>query len=124
MKYLISLFFSLTMSFCNAQNAVNNTNELKKEVIIVYGSDSCHSCLKTKAFLKDIKVKFTYYDIDVNKEKEQEMLVKLQQNNISIYTLNLPVIDNKGDIFLNKGNLKEFLKVLEKKMKKNENQKT
>ena len=112
------------MSFCNAQNAVNNTNELKKEVIIVYGSDSCHSCLKTKAFLKDIKVKFTYYDIDVNKEKEQEMLVKLQQNNISIYTLNLPVIDNKGDIFLNKGNLKEFLKVLEKKMKKNENQKT
>jgi len=50
--------------------------------------------------------------------------VKLQQNNISIYTLNLPVIDNKGDIFLNKGNLKEFLKVLEKKMKKNENQKT
>lgn len=124
MKYLISLFFSLTMSFCTAQNEVNNTNELKKEVIIVYGSDSCHSCLKTKAFLKDIKVKFTYYDIDVNKEKEQEMLVKLQQNNISIYTLNLPVIDNKGDIFLNKGNLKEFLKVLEKKMKKNENQKT
>lgn len=48
------------------------------------------------------------------------MLVKLQRANISIYTLNLPVIDNKGDIFLNKGNFREFLKVLDKKTKKDE----
>ena len=38
------------------------------------------------------------------------MLVKLQKNNISIHTLSLPVVDNKGDVFLNKGNLQEFLK--------------
>ena len=44
------------------------------------------------------------------------MLVKLQKANISIHTLTLPVIDNKGEIFLNKGNLKEFLKVVEKKL--------
>lgn len=63
----------------------------------------------------------SYTKLDVNKEKEQEMLVKLQKANISIHTLSLPVIDNKGAIFLNKGNFKEFLKVVDKKNKKDEN---
>ena len=49
------------------------------------------------------------------------MLVKLQKANISIHTLSLPVVDNKGDVFLNKGNLKEFLKVLNKKIEEDEN---
>ena len=118
MKLLIIAFCLLTTNYFNAQE-VSNKN--KKEKMIVYGSDSCHSCLDTKAFLKEKNVNFIYYDIDVNKDKEQEMLVKLQKANISIYTLSLPVIDNKGDVFLNKGNLKEFLKVLGKKIKKDEN---
>tara|TARA_R110001606_G_scaffold114435_4_gene241976 strand:+ start:819 stop:1181 length:363 start_codon:yes stop_codon:yes gene_type:complete len=119
MKYLIIVLFSFITLQSNAQEVFHQTKESKKE-IIVYGSDSCHSCLDTKAFLKDKKIVFTYYDIDVNKEKEQEMLVKLKQANISIHTLNLPVIDNKGAIFLNKGNLEEFLKVVVKKIKKDE----
>lgn len=120
MKYLIILLLSLITLHSNAQEVVHQTKESKKEKIIVYGSDSCHSCLDTKAFLNDKKIEFTYYDIDVNKEKEQEMLVKLQKANISIHTLNLPVIDNKGAIFLNKGNLEEFLKVVNKKIIKDE----
>jgi uncharacterized protein (DUF1778 family) len=35
--------------------------------------------------------------------------------------LNLPVIDNKGAIYLNNGNLNEFLKFLDKNIKKDEN---
>jgi len=104
-----------------AQEVVHQKKDSDKEKMIVYGSDSCHSCLDTKAFLKEKNIKFTYYDIDVNKVKEQEMLVKLQRANIPIYTLSLPVIDNKGDVFLNKGNLKEFLIVLGKKIEENEN---
>ena len=118
MKYLIIVILFLTVNQSSAQEINHQT---KKEKIIVYGSDSCHSCLDTKAFLKEKNIKFTYYDIDVNKVKEQEMLVKLQNNNISIHTLSLPVVDNKGDVFLNKGNLQEFLKVLAKKIEKDEN---
>ncbi|MFK8059555.1 MAG: glutaredoxin family protein [Polaribacter sp.] len=121
MKYLVIIILFLTALQGNAQEVFHKIKESKKEKIIVYGSDSCHSCLDTKAFLKEKKIKFTYYDIDVNKNKEQEMLVKLQKANISIHTLSLPVVDNKGDVFLNKGNLKEFLKVLDKKIKKDEN---
>lgn len=119
MKYLIIILLLLTSFSCNAQEEVHQTKETKKE-IIVYGSDSCHSCLDTKAFLKNKKIKFTYYDIDINKEKEQEMLTKLQKANISIHTLSIPVIDNKGVFILNKGNFKEFLKDVDKKIKKNE----
>lgn len=121
MKQLIIIVLSLTTLCNNAQEVVHQNKESKKQKMIVYGSDSCHSCLDTKAFLKEKNIKFTYYDIDVNKNKEQEMLVKLQKANISIQTLSLPVVDNRGDVFLNKGNFKEFLKVLDKKIKKDEN---
>lgn len=121
MKHLIiAVLFAATLH-SNAQEVFHQTKELKIEKIIVYGSDSCHSCLDTKAFLKEKNIKFTYYDIDVNKKKEQEMLIKLQNANISIHTLSLPVVDIKGGVFLNKGNLKEFLKVLNKKIEEDEN---
>lgn len=121
MKYLTILVLFFTSIYIKAQVATDQKKAIKKDTLIVYGSDSCHSCIETKAFLKEKKINFTYFDIDVNKVKEQEMLVKLQKNNISIHTLNLPVIDNNGDIFLNKGNLIEFFKVLNKKIKTNEN---
>ncbi len=121
MKYLIIVIILLTSLYSNAQEVIYDNNESTTKNMIVYGSDSCHSCLDTKAFLKEKNIKFTYYDIDVNKAKEREMLVKLQKANISIQTLNLPVIDNKGEVFLNKGNLKEFLKIVDRKLKKDEN---
>jgi glutaredoxin len=102
-------------------NAQHTIEQSEKNNIIVYGSDSCHSCLDTKVFLKEREIKFIFYNIDLYKEKEQEMLVKLQKANISIRTLNLPVIDLKGQILLNKGNLDDFLKALDKKIKRNEN---
>ena len=117
MKYSIAIILFFITFFSNGQEGINQTKESKQEKIIVYGSDSCHSCLDTKIFLKEKKIKFSYYDIDVNKEKEQEMLVKLQKANISIHTLNLPVIDNNGDIFLNQGNLKHFLIEVDRKLK-------
>ena len=121
MKHFIIIVLLFTSLQSKAQEVFNQNIDSKKEKMIVYGSDSCHSCLDTKAFLKEKNIKFTYYDIDINKVKEQEMLVKLQKNNISIHTLSLPVVDNKGDVFLNKGNLQEFLKVLAKKIEKDEN---
>lgn len=116
MKYLVIIFLLLVTCQNNEKEVYQEDIRTKKGKIIVYGSDNCHSCIDTKAFLNEKKIKFTYYDIDINKKKEQEMLVKLQKANISIHTLTLPVIDNKGEIFLNKGNLKEFLKVVEKKL--------
>lgn len=121
MKQLTIVLLFLISYQVNSQRLDQKSKDHHQQKIIVYGSDSCHSCIDTKAFLKEKGIKFTYYDIDINKEKEQEMLVKLQKASIPIHTLNLPVIDNKGTVFLNKGNLKEFLKVVDQKIKKDEN---
>ena len=112
MKLITSIIFLLLSFHVNAQVTNDKNKVTKHDKIIVYGSDTCHYCLDTKAYLKEKKVDFIYYDVDVNLVKQQEMLLKLQKANISIETLNLPVIDKKGDIFTNGDNFDTFLKRL------------
>tara|TARA_R110001592_G_scaffold307_1_gene1721 strand:+ start:4354 stop:4710 length:357 start_codon:yes stop_codon:yes gene_type:complete len=118
MKHLTTILLLFLASFViNAQSLAKKTQIKKQEKIIVYGSDTCHYCIDTKAYLKEKNVAFIYYDIDLNKAKESEMITKLTNANISVASLSLPVIDYKGDIFLNKGNFEEFLKVVQTKIK-------
>jgi glutaredoxin 3 len=83
-----------------------------KKMIIVYGSDECHHCTDTKAFLKENKIEFVFYDIDKNPEALKEMLGKLRNAGISTSNLGIPVIDKQGTIFTNNGIFEEFLKKL------------
>lgn len=84
--------------------------DLKK--IIVYGSDTCHYCIDTKAYLKEKNIDFIYYDVDVNLLRQKEMLIKLQKAGISVDNLTLPVVDLKGKLIMNSSNFEEFLKKL------------
>ena len=52
MKYFITIVLFLISIRMNAQKEMRQTKASKKEKMIVYGSDSCHSCIDTKAFLK------------------------------------------------------------------------
>ena len=81
----------------------------EKEEIIVYGSDTCHYCIDTKEFLNKNKIKFVYYDVDLNIEKQTEMVEKLKKAKISLSNLNLPVIDKQGEIFTNSEDFEAFL---------------
>lgn len=107
MKHIsIILIFIVTSLCCFAQK--NNT-VLQQKSIIIYGSDSCHYCLDTKAYLKEKNIAFIYFDVDVNIEKQKEMIIKLQKANISLDNLSLPVIDKKGELFTNAENFEKFL---------------
>lgn len=86
-----------------------NTNQTAKS-IIVYGSDTCHYCLDTKKYLKEKQITFVYFDVDINEEKQKEMLFKLHKAKISSSNLNLPVIDKDGEIFTNSNPFEAFLK--------------
>jgi glutaredoxin 3 len=110
MKYIATIIFILSTLNMNAQVSSKKSKELSEVKIIVYGSDTCHYCIDTKAYLKEKHIDFIYFDVDVNLEKQQEMLVKLQKANISIETLSLPVIDKKGEIFTNGNDFDKFLK--------------
>tara|TARA_R110002050_G_scaffold57866_1_gene130123 strand:- start:34586 stop:34957 length:372 start_codon:yes stop_codon:yes gene_type:complete len=122
MKYLASfslviLFFVVHISY---SKSISKQDDLQK-IIIVYGSDTCHFCIDTKTYLKERKIEFTYYDVDVNLEKQREMVVKLQKADISLDNLSLPVVDLRGKLIMNGSDFKEFLKKLNTNNSKDEN---
>lgn len=103
-SYLILLIFG--MFSANAQQ--NKTKPVINKVII-YGSDDCHHCTDTKAFLTQNKISFEFFDIDKNPEALKEMLLKLKKANISTQNLGIPVVDKNGVIFTNTGVFEDFL---------------
>ncbi len=107
---LLILFFGLCNSEVIAQEVQKETPKAK--AIIIYGSDDCHHCTDTKAFLKENNIDFIFYDIDKNQEALKEMLTKLRNANISTSNLGIPVIDKQGVIFMNSGVFEDFLKKL------------
>lgn len=91
----------------------NLTSQDSLKTIIVYGSDTCHYCIDTKAYLKEKKIGFRYYDVDVNLVKQTEMVIKLQKAGISLDNLSLPVVDLNGKLVMNSGDFENFLKKLD-----------
>jgi len=116
--FIFSIVFIVALtntSFGQVSELVSDSfTKTKKELknIIIYGSDTCHYCLDTKAYLKERKIDFIYYDVDVNLVKQREMLIKMQKAGISTDNLSLPVIHKSGTLFMNSGDFDKFLKRL------------
>ena len=110
MKYLSFLLLFLLSINTSAQ--VSKSKHVSKEStkLIVYGSDTCHFCIDTKAYLKEHKIEFVYFDVDVNMSKQNEMISKLTHAKIDISQLSLPVIDKGGEVFTNNTDFESFLK--------------
>jgi glutaredoxin len=89
------------------------TTQKKLQKMIVYGSDTCHYCIDTKTYLKEKKIDFTYYDVDINLTRQREMVIKLQKANISLDNLSLPVVDLNGKFIMNGDDFEDFLKKLD-----------
>lgn len=101
----------MTIPIFYSTSATSGLNTIQdKTSIIIYGSDTCHYCLDTKAYLKKKNIDFMYFDVDVNKEKEQEMVNKLRKANIPLSSLSLPVVDKHGELFVNGKDFDAFLK--------------
>ncbi|WNH14325.1 glutaredoxin family protein [Thalassobellus suaedae] len=112
MKYLVLVLVFLVSLGSSSQDLNNAIKFDKQDKIIVYGSDTCHYCIDTKAYLKERKIDFTYYDVDVNLEKQREMLIKLQKAGFSVDNLSLPVVDLHGKLIMNGTDFEGFLKKL------------
>jgi glutaredoxin 3 len=120
MKSIIfSILFIITLGEFSFGQAVesglkdNLTSQKDLKKIIVYGSDTCHYCIDTKAYLKEKKIDFIYYDVDVNLLKQREMLIKMQKAGLSADNLSLPVVDLYGKLIMNGANFEDFLKKLD-----------
>ncbi|PKQ45367.1 glutaredoxin family protein [Confluentibacter flavum] len=115
--FIFSIVFIVALtnvSFGQVLGSVSDSLTPKKELkkMIIYGSDTCHYCLDTKAYLKERKIDFIYYDVDVNLLKQREILMKLKKAGMPVDNLSLPIIDKNGKLFINTGNFNAFLKRL------------
>ncbi len=120
--FILTIVFTVTLSqlaFSQAKHSDKKVvKELKANDIIVYGSDTCHYCIETKEFLKEKQIEFIYYDVDVNLEKQNEMVEKLQKAGISLDAISLPIVDLQGKLKMNNvANFEGFLKSLIEKTK-------
>ena len=121
--FIFSIVFIITLGEFSFGQVVefglkdNLTSQKDLKKMIVYGSDTCHYCIDTKAYLKEKKIDFIYYDVDVNLLKQREMLVKMQKADMPVDNLSLPVVDINGKLVMNNGSFENFLKKLEPKTK-------
>ena len=117
--FFITVLFIIALSKISfAQVKASNlkadeiASQQNSKPIIVYGSDTCHYCIDTKSFLKENKINFIYYDVDVNLTKQREMLIKVQKSGMSVDNLSLPVIHKNDTLFMNTEDFDVFLERL------------
>ena len=111
---IVFLISFANTSFGQVLESVSEASTTKKELkkMIIYGSDTCHFCTDTKAYLKERKIDFIYYDVDVNLLKQREMVIKIQKAGVSLDNVSLPVVEKNGKLLMNNGNFDNFLKGL------------
>lgn len=116
--FIFSLILIITLGEVSFGQAIKSdsrdevASQKKSKKMIIYGSDTCHYCIDTKSFLKEKKIDFIYYDVDVNLLKQREMLIKVQKSGMSVDNLSLPVIHKNDTLFMNSGDFDAFLKRL------------
>ena len=47
---------------------------LQTDQVVIYGSNSCSHCIDLKKDLDSVKIEYTFYDVELDKEKEKEMV--------------------------------------------------
>lgn len=74
--------------------------------VIMYGTETCIWCAKTREFFKEHGVKYREIDVGNNIKAAQEMIKKSGQQGV-------PVIDIDGKIFVgfDEDNLRRLLKI-------------
>lgn len=74
--------------------------------VIIYSTEFCPWCRKTKEFLKEHKIKYKEFDVGKDDKKAEEMMEKSGQRGV-------PVIEIDGKIMVgfDEDKLKELLKI-------------
>lgn len=97
----------ILLSFFALQSCMVDSNEQKAEAsvseaqpqktILVYGSDECSHCVDFKAQLDSAGLEYTFYDVEKDQSKGDEMLLKVQRTGFQGY-IRFPVVEVDGKI--------------------------
>ena len=74
--------------------------------VIIYSTEFCPWCRKTKEFFKKHNIKYKEYDVGKDSKKAEEMIKKSRQQGV-------PVVDIDGKIIVgfDESRLREILKI-------------
>lgn len=75
-------------------DASSSENENQK-TILVYGSDGCDHCVDFKAQLDSAGLEYTFYDVEKDQSKGDEMMLKVQRTGFQGY-VRFPVVEVDG----------------------------
>lgn len=95
---VLILVLFLGLYSCNL-DASRGKSLKQKSVITVYGSKTCHHCTVFETWLDEQKLKYTFYDVNTDKEARMEMLNKVKGAKIKGRIL-YPVVDIDGKILI------------------------
>jgi len=109
MSRYIAIILFLFHCISNSVNTEGPIVGIHKESLVVFGVDDCHYCMNTRQFLEKEQILFTFYNVDKNLEKRNEMVSALRKNNVDLTRLNMPVIQYRNKFLLREGELKQFL---------------
>lgn len=92
---LLLLISSVGFQSCDSNSNLSSTSDQKS--ILVYGSDECSHCVEFKDKLDSAGLSYTFYDVEKDKSKGDEMLLKVQRTGYQGY-VRFPVIEIDGEI--------------------------
>ena len=98
-SWLMCLMF-LTILSCQPKpgNSQTVTNPIQKE-ITVYGSHTCDHCIKFKAQLDSVGLKYVFLDVDNDKANTQELIDLINAINYKDY-VHFPVVKVGEEVFI------------------------
>lgn len=108
MKNRVFGFVAVVMLLVGTGCETKTAEKAKSEVVaekasqkemIVYGSDTCDHCISFKKKMDSLGIKYTFYDVQVDQAKAQEMLDKLARVNF-IGNIAFPVVDIEGRVMV------------------------
>ncbi len=77
-------------------------SELKasgQKEMLVYGANTCDHCINFKRKMDSLQIKYTFFDVEVDQTKADEMLRKLEQARF-IGNISFPVVDIEGRVMV------------------------
>ncbi len=99
------LFIAVILSFA--------FNSMQSNMIVIYGSDSCDHCIDLKTDLDSAKIEYSFHDVELNKEKEKEMIAVLNKYRSDGY-VTFPLVEINGKKLINGATLKSIKVALKK----------
>ena len=87
--------------------------QMQSNKIVIYGSDSCDHCINLKKDLDSANIKYTFYDVELNKEREKEMINVLNKHRSDGY-VSFPLVEINGKSLINGATLRTITEALRK----------